>query len=76
MAIAMTPQERADKIFVSCFTAEQLEFLSNQPAFVELSRNILSLSDTLKAVETGERLVKETRNSGNRTDSPLTPKSL
>ena len=57
----MTPQERAEKIFTNCFTKAELEFLNQQPAFVELSRNILTLDDTLKAVETGERLIRPTR---------------
>ena len=72
----MTPQERAEKVFADCFTAAELEFLKKQEKFIEASRNIESMTDTLNAVEIGERLIKETWHSGDRTDSDFTPKKL
>ena len=72
----MKPRDKAEQIFTHCFTKEELEFLKKQPQFIEAIRNIESLADTMKALETGERLVKETWSSGNHTDSRFTPKKL
>lgn len=72
----MTPQERAEKLFATCFTKEELEFLKHQPAFIDLSRKILTLDDAFEAVETGERLIHDTWNAESHKDSKFTPKAL
>ena len=72
----MTLEERAERIFASCFTKEELEFLKRHPEFIEARRKIGSMSETLRAVEIGEYLIKETWRSGSHEESVFTPRHL
>lgn len=54
-----TAQSRAEKLFAGCFTKEQFEFLRSQPEFIEATRTVESLKETIQVVELGDQMLRQ-----------------
>ena len=49
----------ARKIFCRCFSRDEFQFLQLRPEFMEATRQLETIEDTLNAIELGEELIRQ-----------------